>query len=165
MNISGRGHACLTVEPPGELVAVAEEKLELETRGLERYKVTTMRSGVGRSQNDDAWLGWVFPVEEDHKAQAKLKRLGPHHGGIQMQMRCTVHSAKVRETAQRLEVDLAVICAPCPAALRGRTSVAKPTVRLAPPCGERVQRKADDFRKLFLRRLIAVHALIAKARW
>ena len=35
MNRSGRFRACLTVEPPGELWAVAEEKLELETRGVE----------------------------------------------------------------------------------------------------------------------------------
>ena len=34
MNISGRFRACLTVEQPGELLAVAEEKLDLETRGV-----------------------------------------------------------------------------------------------------------------------------------
>ena len=32
-------------------------------------------------------LGRVFPVEESHRAQAPLKRLVPHHGGVPMQMR------------------------------------------------------------------------------
>jgi hypothetical protein len=34
MKISGGGGACLTVEEPGELLAVTEEKLALETRGV-----------------------------------------------------------------------------------------------------------------------------------
>ena len=34
MEISGCGGACLTVQQPGELFAVAEEKLDLETRGV-----------------------------------------------------------------------------------------------------------------------------------
>ena len=34
MKVSGGGSACLTVQQSGELFAVAEEKLDLETRGV-----------------------------------------------------------------------------------------------------------------------------------
>ena len=82
MNISGRFRACLTGEQPSEMLTVAEEKLDLETRGVQLYQFTTMEIGIGRGQHDEAWLGWVFPVEEDHHAPATLKRLVPHHGSI-----------------------------------------------------------------------------------
>jgi hypothetical protein len=165
MNISGRFHACLTVEPPGERLAVAAEQLALETRGLELDQVTTMKSGLGRSKNDEAWLDGVCPVEEDPQAPATLKRLVPHHGRIQRQLWCIGHRAKVLATAQGLEVDLAVIVAPGPASLRVRTRVEQPPVRIAPPCGDGVQLTADDFIKLLLLRLIAVHAMRDHARW
>ena len=165
MKSSGRFCACLTVEQPGELFAVAEEERDLETRGVELDKFTAVKIGIGRSKNDEAWLGWVFPVEEDHHAQATLKRLVPHHGGIQMQMRFIVHGSKLLETVQGLELDLAVICAPGPASLRVRTSIEKPTVRIAPQFGDRVQLKADDFIKIFLLRIVAVHAMIDNVRW
>src|SRR5262245_2531783 len=124
-----------------------------------------MQIGIGRSKNDEAWLGWVFPVEEDHNAQATLKRFVPHHGGIQMQMRFIVYDSKVLETAQSLEVDLAVIFAPCPASLRVRTNIEKPTVRIAPQFGDRVQLETNDFIQIFLLRIVAVHAMIDNARW
>ena len=124
-----------------------------------------MKIGIGRSKNDEAWLSWVFPVEDDHHAQATLKRLVPHHGGIQMQMRFIVHGSKVLDTAQGLEVDLAVIFAPGPASLRVRTSVEKPTVRVAPQFSDRVQLKVDDLIKIFLLRIVAVHAMIGDAGW
>jgi hypothetical protein len=165
MHREGRFHAGLTVEPPGERLAVAEETRDLDTRGLSLDTCTTMQIGIDRSKNDEAWLDGVFPVEEDHQAQATLKRLVPHHGSLQRQMGCIVHRAKVLDTAQGLEVDLAVICAPGPASLRVRTRVEKPTGRIAPPCGARVQRKADDFSTIVLLRLIAVHAMIDHARW
>jgi hypothetical protein len=78
------------------------------------------------------------------------KRLVPHHGGIQRQMRCIVHGAKVLETAQGLEGDRAVIGAPGPASLRVRTSLEQPTVCVAPQLSDRGQLTADDRIKIFL---------------
>ena len=42
MKISDRCCPCLTVQQPGELFAVAEEKLDLETRGVEVYQFITI---------------------------------------------------------------------------------------------------------------------------
>src|SRR5215472_8422418 len=136
MKIEGGGGACLTVEEPGELFAVTEEKLDLKTCGVEFYQHT----------------------------QATLQRLVPHHGGIQVQMRGIFHGAEVLETTQGLEVDLAVIFAPCPTALWVRPSVEKPTVRVAPQLGDRVQIETDDGINIFLLRIVAVHAMIGDAR-
>src|SRR5215211_5850721 len=124
-----------------------------------------MTIGSGRSKDADAWRGWGLPVEDDHKAQATLKRLVPHHGGIQRQRRFIVHGAKIRATAHGLEVDLAVIFAPCPTALRVQTRGEKPPVRVAPQLRNRVPLKADDLIKICLLRRVAVHAMRAKARW
>src|SRR5215468_6795327 len=125
MEIQGGGGACLTVEEPGELFTVTEEKLDLETRGVEFHQFTTMQLRISRAQNDETRLGRIFPVEEHHQAQATLQRLVPHHGGIQMQMRFILHGSEVLETAQGLEVDLPVILPPCPTSLRVRTSIEK----------------------------------------
>ena len=57
---------------------------------------------ISRAQNDEPWLGRVFPVEEDHETQATLQRLVPHDGGIQVQMRLIFSCAEVLETAQGL---------------------------------------------------------------
>src|SRR5499426_1561378 len=119
---------------------------------------------ISRAQNNETRLGWVFPVEEHHKAQATLKRLVPHYRGIQMQMRFLLHGAEVFETAQGLEVDLPVILPPCPTALRVRTRVEKRAVGVAPQLGDGVQIEADDFINIFLLRIVAVHTMIVDAR-
>jgi len=65
-------------------------------------------------------------------------------------MRFIGHGAKVLETAQGLEVDLAVLFAPCPASLRVRTSVKKPAVGVAPQFSDGMQLEADNFIQIFL---------------
>src|SRR5262245_3054335 len=87
---------------------------------------------ISRAQHDKTRLGRVFPTEQDHNAQATLKRLVPHHGGIQGQMRFLWPRAEILETVQGLEVDLPIIFAPCPASLRVRTGVEKHAVGIAP---------------------------------
>ena len=82
MHISGRFRACLTVEQPSELCPGAAEQLELATRGVPLYKLTTMESGLGRGQHAEAWRGWVLPVAAAPHAPATRKRLVPHHGSI-----------------------------------------------------------------------------------
>ena len=124
-----------------------------------------MQIGVGRSKHDEAWLRWVLPVEDDPQAQAMRQRLVPHPGSLQMQMRGIVHGSKVLATTHGLAGDLAVICAPGPAALRVRTRVETPTVRGAPPCSDRVQLQAHDLSKRLLLRIGAVHAMRDQARW
>src|SRR5205809_1086876 len=101
----------------------------------------TIQLRISRRQNNEPWLGRVFSVEEHHKAQATLKRLVPHDGGIQVQMRLILPGAEVLKTAQILEVHLPVIFAQCPASLRMRTGVEKHAVSIAPQFGDRVQLK------------------------
>src|SRR5499426_4703900 len=119
---------------------------------------------ISRAQNNETRLGWVFPVEEHHKAQATLKRLVPHHRGIQMQMRFLLHGAEVFETAQGLEVDLAVIFAPCPTSLRVRTGIEKHAVGVAPQFGDGMQIEAGDFINIFLLCIVAVYTMIFDTR-
>ena len=49
MKISGQFCACLTIQEPGELFAVAEEKLDLETRGIEVYQFMGIQSRIRRA--------------------------------------------------------------------------------------------------------------------
>src|SRR5262245_23159186 len=119
---------------------------------------------ISRAQNDETWLGWVFPVQENHKTQAPLQRLVPHDGGIQVQMRLIFSCAEVLETAQVLEVDLPSIFAPCPTALRVRSGGEKQAVGVAPQFGDGVQIEADDFINIFLLRIVAIHTMIGDAR-
>src|SRR5262252_1921987 len=100
---------------------------------------------ISRAQNDETWLGRVFPIEEDHQAQATLQRLVPHHGGIQMHMRFLWPRAEVLEPVQDLEVDLAIIFTLGSTALWVRTGVEKPAISVAPQFGDSVQMEADDF--------------------
>jgi hypothetical protein len=110
----------------------------------------TIQLRISRAQNDETRLGWVFPVQEDHNTHATLKRLVPHHGGIQMQMRFLCPRAEVLETAQGLAVDLPIIFASSPTSLRVWTGVEKPAVGVAPQFGDRVQIETDDFINIFL---------------
>src|SRR4030095_3819252 len=114
---------------------------------------------IRRAQNDETWLGRVFPVQENHKTQATLQRLVPHDGGIQVQMRLIFACAEVLKTAQVLEVNLPSIFASCPAALRERTGVEKHAVSVAPQFGDGVQIEPDDFINVLLLRIVAVHTM------
>ena len=49
MKISSCGGVCLTVQQAGELFAVAEEKLDLETRGVEVYQFMTIQLRISRA--------------------------------------------------------------------------------------------------------------------
>src|SRR2546426_874289 len=110
----------------------------------------TVQLRISRAQNNETRLGWVFPVEEHHNAQATLKRLVPHHRGRQMQMWFLLHGSEVLETAQGLEVDLPIIFAPGSPSLRVRTGEEKQAVGVAPQSGDRVQLEAGDFINIFL---------------
>ena len=61
---------------------------------------------------------------------------------------------------QILPVDLAVILAPSPASLGGRAGVEEQTVGITTSLGNRVKREAHNFRKVFLLRKGAVHAVL-----
>src|SRR5262245_65408520 len=111
---------------------------------------------ISRAQNDETWLGWVFPVQENDKTQAPLQRLVPHDGGIQVQMRLIFACAEVLETAQVLEVDLPSIFAPCPAALRVQSGVEKQAVGVVPQFGDGVQIEAIEFIMVFLLRVVGI---------
>src|SRR5437660_323143 len=117
----------------------------------------TVQLRISRAQNNETRLGWVFPVEEHHNAQTTLKRLVPHHSGIQMQMRFLLHGSEILKTAQGLEVDLPIIFAPGPTALWVRTGVEKLAVGVAPQSGDRVQIEANDFINIFLLCIVAIH--------
>ena len=99
MKISGGGGACLTVQQAGALCAVAEEQLDLETRGVEVEQFMTMQLRISRAQHDATRLGRVFPVQKHHKTQAPLQRRVPHDGGIQVQMQLICSGAESLETA------------------------------------------------------------------
>src|SRR4029453_16110126 len=120
----------------------------------------TIQLWISRAQYNETRLGRVFPIEEDHKAQATLKRLVPHHGGIQMHMRFLWPRAEVLEPVQGLEVDLPIIFTPGSTALWVRTGVEKQAVSVAPQFGDGVQLEADDFINIFLLRIVAVHTMI-----
>src|ERR671933_2437644 len=105
---------------------------------------------ISRAQHEEPRLGRVFPIEEDYNAQATLKRLVPHHGGIQMHMRFLGPRAEVLEPVQGLEVDLPIIFTPGPTSLWVRTGIEKPAVGVAPQSGDRVQLKAADCINVFL---------------
>src|SRR2546429_2370797 len=98
----------------------------------------TIQVRIRRAQHNETRLGWVFPAQENHKTQATLQCLVPHDGSIQVQMRLIFSGAEVLEAAQVLEVDLPVILAPCPTALRVRTGVEKHAVSVAPQFGDSV---------------------------
>ena len=119
-------------------MTIAEEKLDLETCGVQVYQFMTMQVRVRRAPHNETRLGWVFPVQEHHQTQAPLQRLVPHDGTIQVQMRLIFSCAEVLEAAQVLEVDLPGILAPCPTALRVRTGVEQHAVSVAPQFGDGV---------------------------
>jgi len=164
MQISGGGGACLTIEEPGALFAVAAEKRDLETCGVEVHKPTTIQIRISRGQHDEPRLGRVFLVEKDHDTQATLQRLVPYDGGIQVEMQLICAWAEVLETAQVLEVDLPVILPPCPTALWVRTGVEKEAVGVAPQFGAGVQLEAEDCINIFLLRLVTIYTMIGDAR-
>jgi len=145
-------------------LAVAEETLNLATRGVEVYKFMTMQLRIRRAQNDETRRGRVCLLEEDHKAQATLQRLVPHHGGRQVQMRRIFPCAEGLETAQGLQVDLPVILALCPTSLWVRTGGEKHAVGIAPQLGDGVQIEANDCSNILLLCLVAIHAMIRDAR-
>src|SRR5215510_43771 len=81
-----------------------------------------------------------------------------------MHMRFLCPRAEVLETTQGLEVDLAVIFAPCSTSLWVQPGIEKPTVRVAPQLGDRVQIKTNDVINIFLLRIVAIHTMIGDAR-
>ena len=124
----------------------------------------TIQLRIRRAQNDEPWLGRVFPVQEHHNAHATLQRLVPHHGSLQMEMRFLRPHSEVLETAQGLEADFPVILPPCPTSPRVRTGGEKHAVGITPQFGDRMPIEADDFITLLLLRIIAVHPMLWDTR-
>jgi hypothetical protein len=162
--ISSRLCACLTVEKPGALCAVTEENLALAPRHRAVSPCMIMQSRIRRAQHEATRRGRIFPMEEDHQAQATLKRLVPHHGGRQMPMRVLWPRAAVLETVQGLAGDLPILLTPCPTSLRVRTGGEKHAVSVAPPWGEGMPREADAFLTLFLLRIVTVSTGLGDTR-
>jgi hypothetical protein len=162
--ISSRLCACLTVEKPGALCAVTEENLALAPRHRAVSPCMIMQSRIRRAQHEATRRGRIFPMEEDHQAQATLKRLVPHHGGRQMPLRVFWPRAAVLETVQGLAGDLPILLTPCPTSLRVRTGGEKHAVSVAPPWGEGMPREADAFLTLFLLRIVAVSTGLGDTR-
>src|SRR5262249_15492162 len=124
----------------------------------------TVQLRISRAQHNETRLGRVFPVEEHHNAHATLKRLVPHHSGIQRQMRFLLYGSEVFETAQGLEVDLPILFAPGSPSLWVRTGVEKQAVGVAPQSGDCVQIETDDFINIFLLCIVAIHTMIDDSR-
>src|SRR5262249_16762800 len=64
MNIESRLGSCLTVTQAGELFAIAEEKLKLESRGIELDQLAAVQFQISRGQDHVARLVGIFPIEE-----------------------------------------------------------------------------------------------------
>ena len=78
--------AGLTVTEPGELFAVAEEKLDLEPRPVELHQLATVQVQIGRGQDNEARLVRIFPFDKDHYAQLVLEGDMPDQGRVEIDM-------------------------------------------------------------------------------
>lgn len=78
--------SCLTVTQAGELLTVAEEKLNLEPRDVVLDQFATIQLQIGRGQGNVTRLVRLFPIDENHHAQAALERDVPDDGSIKMQV-------------------------------------------------------------------------------
>jgi hypothetical protein len=164
MKISGCSCPGLTVQPPGALFAVTEEKRALATRGLECHPCMPMQRRIRRAPPHATRLGRVWPLEAPHQAPATLPRLGPPHGSLPRPRRCSGPGAEGRDTRHGLDVDLPVRLPPCPAALRGRPGGAPSASGVAPPCGARRPSEADDCSPIVLLRRAALDTMRGEAR-
>jgi hypothetical protein len=81
-----------------------------------------------------------------------------------MQMFRLRHGAEGLKAAAVLNIDVAIILTPRPAALWVRAGVEKPTVGVAPQLSNRVQVETDSFIKVFLLGKVTVHAMIGDLR-
>src|SRR5262249_43859733 len=165
MNIESRLGSCLTVTQAGELFAIAEEKLKLESRGIELDQLAAVQFQISRGQDHVARLGGIFPIEEDDHRQLPLERNVPDHGRIEMDLFSLLQGAQILKPAQVLKVDLAIVLALPPTALPMRARIKEQTVGVAPELGDRVKLEVNDFIKIFLFRKVAVHAVIFDALW
>src|SRR5437588_5037124 len=71
--------------------------------------------------------------------------------------------AQIFKPAEVREVDLAIVLALPPTALRVRAGIKEPTVGIAPQLGDGMQFEVNDFINIFLLRKIAVHGVIFDA--
>jgi hypothetical protein len=110
-------------------------------------------------------LGRGVPMQEDHQAPATLQRLGPPHGGREMQRRFRGPRAAGLDTMQGLAGDLPSLLAPRPTALRVRTGGETHAGGVTAPWGHGVPLAADDFSNIGLLRLGAIHTRLAETRW
>src|SRR5581483_193897 len=147
------------------LLAVAKEKLDLETRPIKLHQLASVQPQVGRRQNDVTRPGRVFPINEDDHPQFPLERPVPDDGRVEMEMRFVCQRPEVLKPAQVLPVDLAVVLALAPAPPRMRFGVKEQTVGITTQFGDRVQSETDDFVNVFLLREVAVYGMISDLRW
>jgi hypothetical protein len=164
MEIQCRFGARLAVTQAGELFAVAEQKLDLETRPIQLHQLTAVQGQLCGGQPDGARLGWGLPVDNDHEAQRALKRDMPDDGRIQMQMVRLRQGAEGLKTVEVLKMDFPIILTPRPAALWVRAGGEKPTVGVASQLGNRVQVETDRFIKVLLLGKVPVHAMLGDLR-
>lgn len=164
MEIQRRFGARLAVTQPGELFAVAEQKLDLEPRPIQFHQLAAVQGQSRGGQHDVAWLGWGLPVDHDHEAQLAFERDMPDDGCIQMQMVRLRQGAEGLKAAAVVKIDFAILLPPRPTALGVRAGVEKPTVGVAPQLGNRVQVETDSGIKVFLLGKVPVHAMLGDLR-
>lgn len=150
----------LTVTQPGELFAVAEQKLDLETRCVQLDQLVAVQFHLGRSQHDVARLVRLLAINEDHDAQLPLERDVPHLSRIEMRIVNLLKRAQILEAAQVREADLAVILAPPTRSLLMQVSEEEPTIGVAPQLGDGMQTQTSDFIHVLLLGKLAVPAVI-----
>ena len=109
--------SCLTVIQPGELFAVAEEKLDLEAGPVELHQLAPVQVQIGRGQDHEARRGRIFSINQDHHPQLVLEGDMPDQGCIEMDMGSLRQRAQSLKAVQVLKGDLTVILAFGPAGI------------------------------------------------
>jgi hypothetical protein len=119
MKIQRGFSAGLTVTEPGELFAVANEKLDLEAGPIELHHLAAGQGQIGRGQDQEARLVRILAIHQDHHAQLVLEGDMPDQGRVKMDMVPLFQRAEILKAVQVVKVDLAVILTLPPAALGG----------------------------------------------
>src|SRR5262245_3893480 len=163
MEIECRLGSCLTIREAGELFAVPKEKLNLEPRHVELHQLVAVQLQIGRGQDNITRLVGIFAIDEDHHAQLALEGDVPDQGRVEMDMVSLLQRTEIFKAAQVLKVDLAVILALRPAALRVRAAIEEQTVGVVAQLRDRVQLKINDCVNIFLFRKVAVYAVVFDA--
>ena len=156
MKFERRLIARLTVIESGELLAVAKEKFDLETRAVVFHQLPSVQFQVGRSQHDVTWLGQVFPIDEDDHTQFPPERFVPDDGCVDMDIPLIFPRSEIFKSAQVLPVDLTVVLALAPATAWVLTGIQKQAISIAAQLRDRMESETDNFINIFLLREVAI---------